>query len=215
MGLISSSSTMAKAVDETMQDDILQVTPEGQPMDVEEEARLLREAALTTKRLQIIPSGPAGNSFSKAPGGPSLSTSATLAGSSAGAPTGAPTGLAPPAPAPASVDQTGQLLKIIACQQRQLEQAGIRPKDQPAPGYQVFSNQVVPTTSQQVDTGSSLRLGAQLAQLQLGGEQSEMAVLRANQLVMQANLLGNNRQQQMAAAEKKVGHSVFILSPVF
>ena len=113
------------------------------------------------------------------------------------------------------MDQTGQLLKIIVSQQRQLEQAGIRPKDQPAPGYQVFSNRVVPTTSQQVDTGSSLRLGAQLAQLQLGGEQSEMAVLRANQLVMQANLLGNNRQQQMAAAEKKVGLSVFILSPVF
>ena len=118
MGLISSISTMAKAVDETMQDDIQQVTPEGQPMDVAEEERLLRDAALTTKRLQtlqIIPSGPAGNSLSKAPGGPSLSTTATLAGSSAGAPTGAPTGLAPPAPpAPAppasSVDQTGELL---------------------------------------------------------------------------------------------------------
>ena len=79
----------------------------------------------------------------------------------------------------------------------------------------MFSHQVLPTPAQQVDTGPSLRLGAQLAQLQLGTEQSEVAVLRANQLVMQANLLGNNRQQQMAAAEKKVGHSVFILSPVF
>ena len=113
------------------------------------------------------------------------------------------------------MNQTDELVKIILSQQRQLDQAGIRPREQPAPGFQVFSHQVLPTPAQQVATSASLRLGAQLAQLQLGTEQSEVSVLRANQLVMQANLLGNNQQQQMAAAEKKVGHSVFILSPVF
>ena len=106
------------------------------------------------------------------------------------------------------------LVKIILNQQRQLEQAGVRPRAQPAPGFQVFAHQVLPTEAQQVATSASLRLGAQLAQLQLGTEQSEVSVLRANQLVMQANLLDHNRQQQRAAAEKKVGHSVSKSSPV-
>ena len=186
-------------------------------MDVSEEERLLRAAALNSRRLQalqLLPTGPAGNSLSTAPGGPSLSATGTPAGAPAGAPTGALAPPAPPAPLAPPVTQTDELVKIILSQQRQLEQAGVRPRAQPAPGFQVFSHQVLPTEAQQVATSASLRLGAQLAQLQLGQEQSEVSVLRANQLVMQANLLDHNRQQQRAAAEKKVGHSVSKLSPV-
>ena len=99
------------------------------------------------------------------------------------------------------------LVKIIFNQQRQLEQAGVRPRAQPAPDFQIFAQQQLPPEAQQVSTSASLRLGAQLAQLQLGTDQSEVSVLRANQLIMQANLLDHNRQQQRAAAEKKVGLS--------
>ena len=117
---------MSKMVDETTEEDVQQVTPEGEAMDVSEEDRLLRAAALNTRRLQalqLIPTGPAGNSLSKAPGGPSLSTAGTPAGTSAGAPTGAPTGPLPPpappaplAPPASTVDQTGKLVKIILSQ---------------------------------------------------------------------------------------------------
>ena len=100
------------------------------------------------------------------------------------------------------------LVKIILNQQRQLEQVGVRPRAQPAPGFQVFGQHQLPPQAQQVATSASLRLGAQMAQLQLGREQSEVSVLRANQLVMQANQLDLNRQQQLAAAEKKVVSSV-------
>ena len=90
-------------------------------------------------------------------------------------------------------------------QQRQLQQVGVRPVTQPAPGFQVFSPQVPQVEGHQVASSSSLRLGAQLAQLHITPGQSEVQVLKANQLVMQANLLQHNREQQRAAAERKVG----------
>ena len=40
-------------------------------------------------------------------------------------------------------------------------------------------------------------------------------MLRANQLVMQANLREHSQQQQQAAAERKVGYLVSKSSPVF
>ena len=189
---------MSRLVDESVEEDVQQVTEEGESMDVSEEHRLLRAAALNSRPqqnspLNLIRPGPAGNSLSPAPGGPSLPAG------------GAP---APPVTRPAlGTGSQDELVKIILNQQRQLEQAGVRPRAQPAPGFQVFSHQVLPTEAQQVATSASLRLGAQLAQLQIGTEQSEVSVLRANQLVMQANLLDHNRQQQRAAAEKKVGLS--------
>ena len=190
--------TMSRLVDESVEEDVQQVTEEGESMDVSEEHRLLRAAALNSRNQQIsplklIPPGPAGNSLSPAPGGPSLPAG------------GAP---APSVTRPAlGTGSQDELVKIILNQQRQLEQAGVRPRAQPAPGFQIFAQQQLPSEAQQVSTSASLRLGAQLAQLQLGTEQSEVSVLRANQLVMQANLLDHNGQQQRAAAEKKVGLS--------
>ena len=99
----------------------------------------------------------------------------------------------------------GGLMKVIVDQQRQLRQVGVRPVTQPAPGFQVFQHQVPQVEGLQVASSPSLRLGAQLAQLSITPGQSEVQVLRANQLVMQANLLQHNREQQRAAAEKKVG----------
>ena len=98
------------------------------------------------------------------------------------------------------------LVNVILEQQRLLEQAGVRPVAQPAPAFQVFSHQQqLAAQALPVDTNPSLRLGAQLAQLQLHREpQNRVDVLQANQLAMQVSQLGMLRQNQLAAAEKKV-----------
>ena len=96
------------------------------------------------------------------------------------------------------------LLKVIVDQAKKLRQVGVRPPTQTDPGFQVFVPQVPLVGGQQVAASSSIRLGAQLAQLQITPGQSEVQVLRANQRAMQATLLENNRQQQRAAAEKRV-----------
>ena len=195
---------MSHLVDESVEEEVEEVRVEEEEfMDLSDadkvllEQRLLKAALNSrpaqTSPLNLIRPGPSrGNSFSPSQGGPTLPGGAT-----------APT-------APRSALGTGSqddLVKIILNQQRQLEQAGVRPRAQPAPGFQIFAQQQLPPEAQQVSTSASLRLGAQLAQLQLGTEQSEVSVLRANQLVMQANQLDLNRQQQRAAAEKKVGLS--------
>ena len=131
------------------------------------EQRLWRSALNSrpaqTSPLNLIRPGPSrGNSFSPSQGGPSLPGGAT-----------APT-------ARGSAWETGSqddLVKIILNQQRQREQAGVRPRAQPAPGFQVFGQQQLPLEPQQVTNSASLRLGAQMAQLQIGREQSEVSVL--------------------------------------
>ena len=101
------------------------------------------------------------------------------------------------------------LMKVIVDQQRQLQQVGVRTVAQPGHSFQVFQQQQVPQVEGlQMPSNPSLRLGAQLAQLSITPGQSEIQVLRANQLVMQGNLLQHNREQQRAAAEKRVRNVV-------
>ena len=97
-----------------------------------------------------------------------------------------------------------QLIKCIVDQARKLKLAGVRDPAQPDPGYQVFVPQVPLVAGHQHATSSSVRLGAQLAQLEISQGRSEIEVLRANQQAMRATLLENNRQQQKAEAEKRV-----------
>ena len=146
--------------------------------------------AFYSSPLNLTRPGPSrGTAFFPSQGAPSVSGGAT-------APSALGSGL--------GTGSSEALVKIILDQQRQLEQVGVRPRTQPAPAFQVFGHQQPPPQAQQVATSSSLRLGAQMAQLQLGTEHSEVSVLRANQLVMQVNQLDLHRQQQLAAAEKKV-----------
>ena len=132
-----------------------------------------------------------GTSFFPPPGVPSVS-GATRAPSvfGAGVGTGSPE----------------DLVSVILEQQRLLEQAGVRPRAQPAPAFQVFAHQQPAFQAQPVATNNSLRLGAQMAQLRLGREHTldRVDVLQANQLAMQVNQLDLLRKQQLAAAEKKV-----------
>ena len=175
--------------------------------------QLLRQTALNSARRAAQPSRPA-PSGSAPPGFSSSPLNLTRPGSKSRGtsffpPQGAPS-VSGGATAPSALGSglgTGSseaLVKIILDQQRQLEQLGVRPRTQPAPAFQVFGHQQPPPQAQQDATSSSLRLGAQMAQLQLGTEHSEVSVLRANQLVMQVNQLDLHRQQQLAAAEKKV-----------
>ena len=196
----------------SLAEDTVQPKVNEEEMDTSDETELLRRALISRG---VLPGGPGGNSLSVPNGGPSFSVSgAPIAPTAPPAPTAstAPTvSTAPTASTASTVSQPagmglqGDLIRVILDQQRQLEQVGVRPRAQPAPGFQVFAPQVPLTEAQQVASSSSLRLGAQLAQLNISQEQSEVQVLRANQLVMQANLLEQNRQQQRAAAEKKVG----------
>ena len=100
------------------------------------------------------------------------------------------------------------LMKVIVEQQRQLQQVGVRPAAQPGHNFQVFQQQAPQVEGLQVPSNPTLRLGAQLSQLAITPGQSEIQVLRANQLVMQGNLLHHNREQQRAAAEKRVRNVV-------
>ena len=97
-----------------------------------------------------------------------------------------------------------QMIKCIVDQARKLKQVGVRTPSQPDPGYQVFVPQVPLVAGHQHATSSSIRLRAQLAQLEISQGQNELQVSRANQRAMRATLLENNRQQQKAAAQKRV-----------
>ena len=108
-----------------------------------------------------------------------------------------------------------QMIKCIVDQARKLKQVGVRTPAQPDPGYQVFVPQVPLVAGHQHATSSSIRLGAQLAQLEISQGQSELQVIRANQRAMRATLLENNRQQQKAAAEKRVRNLLSGLSLSF
>ena len=97
------------------------------------------------------------------------------------------------------------LVNVIVEQQKLLGQAGVGTA-QPAPAFQVFAQQPQPAHGAlPVATNTSLRLGAQLSQLQFHREpQNRIDVIQANQLAMQVHQLGMLRQTQLAAAEKKV-----------
>ena len=142
------------------------------------------------------PTGSTAPVVSTAPG---VSTSLSVAT----VPTGATAPTMSTAPSPPGGLQA-QMIKCIVDQARKLKQVGVRTPSQPDPGFQVFVPQVPLVAGHQVATSSSIRLGAQLAQLEITPGQSELQVIRANQRAMRATLLENNRQQQRAAAEKRV-----------
>ena len=123
---------MSHLVDESVEEEVQEIRVEEESMDLSDadkallEQRLLRAAALNSRPqqnspLNLIRPGPAGNSLSPAQGGPSLPSGGATAPSVTRSALG--------------TGSQDELVKIILNQQRQLEQAGVRPRAQPAPGF--------------------------------------------------------------------------------